>query len=69
MVVLDHGNGIETRFHHLGSVAVTPGQKISSGDVIGTVGTTGKTTGPHVHFEIRDNGEPLDPAHYLGEKP
>ncbi|MBK9259064.1 MAG: peptidoglycan DD-metalloendopeptidase family protein [Polyangiaceae bacterium] len=64
-VVLDHGNGLETRFHHLGDVAVTPGQTIAKGDKIGTVGSTGKSTGPHVHFEVRDQGEPIDPSGYV----
>jgi murein DD-endopeptidase MepM/ murein hydrolase activator NlpD len=65
VVVLDHGNGIESRFHHLGDIAVKPGQRIAKGDTIGTVGSTGKSTGPHVHFEVRDNGEPIDPSGYV----
>ena len=63
-VVIDHGNGLETRFHHLGEMNVTPGQTIAKGDKIGTVGSTGKSTGPHVHFEVRDFGEPIDPTRY-----
>jgi murein DD-endopeptidase MepM/ murein hydrolase activator NlpD/beta-lactamase regulating signal transducer with metallopeptidase domain len=63
-VVIDHGNGLETRFHHLGEMSVAPGQTITKGDKIGTVGSTGKSTGPHVHFEVRDFGEPIDPTRY-----
>lgn len=63
-IVIDHGNGLETRFHHLGEMTVQVGQTIAKGDKIGTVGSTGKSTGPHVHFEVRDFGEPIDPTHY-----
>jgi murein DD-endopeptidase MepM/ murein hydrolase activator NlpD len=63
-VVIDHGNGLETRYHHLGEMNVTPGQTITKGDKIGTVGSTGKSTGPHVHFEVRDLGEPIDPTRF-----
>lgn len=64
-VVIDHGNGLESRFHHLGELNVTPGQTLAKGDKIGTVGSTGKSTGPHVHFEVRDFGEPIDPTQYV----
>lgn len=69
-VVIDHGNGLETRFHHLGELHVQAGQTITKGDKIGTVGSTGKSTGPHVHFEVRDFGEVIDPTRYvkIGEK-
>jgi murein DD-endopeptidase MepM/ murein hydrolase activator NlpD/beta-lactamase regulating signal transducer with metallopeptidase domain len=63
-VVIDHGNGLESRFHHLGEMNVQAGQTIAKGDKIGTVGSTGKSTGPHVHFEVRDFGEPIDPTRY-----
>jgi murein DD-endopeptidase MepM/ murein hydrolase activator NlpD/beta-lactamase regulating signal transducer with metallopeptidase domain len=69
VVVVDHGNGIETRFEHLGALLVTPGQTIARGAVLGAVGATGRVTGPHVHFEVRDNGEAVDPADYLGASP
>ncbi|HRI66988.1 MAG TPA: peptidoglycan DD-metalloendopeptidase family protein [Polyangium sp.] len=68
-VVIDHGNGLETRFHHLGEMNVAPGQSIAKGDKIGTVGSTGKSTGPHVHFEVRDFGEPIDPTGYVKTNP
>ena len=61
IVVVDHGKGLETRYHHLGSLQVTPGQKVQAGAVLGTVGVSGKTTGPHLHFEVRDIGRPVDP--------
>jgi murein DD-endopeptidase MepM/ murein hydrolase activator NlpD len=64
-VVVRHGSGIETRYHHLGSAAVRPEQRLSQGDLLGTVGTSGKTTGPHVHFEVRDLGDPIDPRAFL----
>lgn len=64
-VVIDHGNGLETRFHHLGELNVQAGQTITKGDKIGTVGSTGKSTGPHVHFEVRDFGEIIDPTRYV----
>lgn len=64
-VVIDHGNGLESRFHHLGELNVAPGQTLAKGDKIGTVGSTGKSTGPHVHFEVRDFGEPIDPTQYV----
>jgi murein DD-endopeptidase MepM/ murein hydrolase activator NlpD len=65
VIVLEHGNGIETRYHHLGGMSVQPGQRIGRGEIIGTVGATGKVTGPHLHFEVRDHGAPIDPAPYL----
>jgi murein DD-endopeptidase MepM/ murein hydrolase activator NlpD len=65
VLVVRHRGGIETRYHHLGSVAVRVEQKIAKGDLVGTVGATGEVTGPHVHFEVRDLGEAIDPAPFL----
>lgn len=62
VVVLRHRGGIETRYHHLGSVSVGPDQGLARGQAFATVGATGKVTGPHVHFEVRDLGQPLDPG-------
>jgi len=62
VVVVDHGNGLETRYAHLGTLAVTVGQKVARGDALGTVGATGKVTGPHLHFEVLRDGTPVDPA-------
>ncbi|NIN72072.1 MAG: peptidoglycan DD-metalloendopeptidase family protein [Gemmatimonadetes bacterium] len=67
VVVLDHGGGIKTFYSHLESLAVQEGQRVSQGDVLGTQGATGKTTGPHLHFEVWVNGEYVDPALYVGE--
>jgi murein DD-endopeptidase MepM/ murein hydrolase activator NlpD len=65
LVVLDHGNGIATAYAHQSSIAVSCGQDVSQGQVIGYVGSTGHSTGPHLHFEVRVNGEPVDPLGYL----
>ena len=64
-VILEHGRGFTTLYAHLSEWNVTVGQQVSRGDVIGRVGSTGLSTGPHVHYEVHVNGEPVDPAHYL----
>lgn len=61
-VMLDHGNGYYTLYGHMSSIAVSVGQVVSQGDTVGYVGSTGVSTGPHCHFEIRINGDPTDPA-------
>ena len=65
LVVLDHHNGIATAYAHQSRIAVTCGQDVGQGDVIGYVGCTGFCTGPHLHFEVRVNGTPVDPLGYL----
>jgi murein DD-endopeptidase MepM/ murein hydrolase activator NlpD len=65
-VVLDHGGNLATAYGHQSSIAVTCGQQVSQGDVIGYVGCTGHCFGPHLHFEVRVNGNPVDPLGYLG---
>ncbi len=65
VVVVRHRSGLETRYHHLDGVTVKAGDRVAQGDSIGTVGSTGVVTGPHVHFEVRDLGDPVDPAPYL----
>jgi murein DD-endopeptidase MepM/ murein hydrolase activator NlpD len=65
MVEIDHGNGIATRFGHLSRILVKPGQKVPKGFVIGRAGSTGRSTGPHVHYEIRIGGKPIDPIRYI----
>lgn len=65
LVVIDHGGGWETYYAHLSSVKVKVGQRVSTGDLLGYMGTTGNSTGVHLHFEIRKNGKPYNPANYL----
>ena len=65
MVEIDHGHGITTRFGHLSKLLVKKGDRVSAGDVIGRAGTTGRSTGPHVHYEVRRNGQAVDPVHFL----
>jgi murein DD-endopeptidase MepM/ murein hydrolase activator NlpD len=64
-VMVDHGHGITTRYGHLASFAVTPGQVIHRGDTIGYVGLSGRSTGPHLHYEVRINDTPVNPYKYL----
>lgn len=61
LVILDHGDGVSTLYGHLSRIRVTTGQTVSRRQVIGYVGSTGYSTGPHLHFEIRRNGRPVDP--------
>jgi murein DD-endopeptidase MepM/ murein hydrolase activator NlpD len=65
-VVLDHGGNLATAYGHQSRIAVTCGQQVNQGDVIGYVGCTGHCTGPHLHFEVRVDGNPVDPMGYLG---
>lgn len=61
VVIIDHADGLETFHAHLGTLAVVPGQYVVAGQGLGTVGTTGRVTGPHLHFEVRKDGQPIDP--------
>jgi murein DD-endopeptidase MepM/ murein hydrolase activator NlpD len=65
LVVVDHGNGISTAYGHNTSVTVGVGQSVAQGQLIAYSGSTGHSTGPHVHFEVRINGSPVDPMGYL----
>lgn len=64
-IVINHGNGMQTWYQHLSSMNVTVGQTVARGQVIGNVGTTGISTGPHLHFEVHVNGVPVNPLNYL----
>lgn len=64
-VIIDHGNGYKTLYGHMSSVAAYTGQQVSQGEVIGYVGSTGNSTGPHLHFEIRVNDVQTDPLGYV----
>jgi murein DD-endopeptidase MepM/ murein hydrolase activator NlpD len=65
MVDIDHGNGLISRYAHLSKRLVKNGDVVLSGGTIGAVGTTGRSTGPHLHFEVRQNGAPLNPVRFL----
>ena len=65
-VVIDHGGGMATLYAHQSSIAVSVGEVVTRGEVIGYVGCTGSCTGPHLHFEVRLSGVPVDPMQYLG---
>lgn len=64
-LVISHGFGMTTRYSHLNKVLVKTGQKVKRGEKIAEVGTTGKTTGPHLHYEVRLNGIPVNPMRYI----
>jgi murein DD-endopeptidase MepM/ murein hydrolase activator NlpD len=64
-VVVQHPGGFETRYAHLGKVLVSAGDSLQTGQVLGTVGSTGRSTGPHLHFEVSRNGERIDPEALL----
>jgi murein DD-endopeptidase MepM/ murein hydrolase activator NlpD len=65
LVEIDHGNGLASRYGHLSAIDVNEGQMVEAGEPIGRIGTTGRSTGPHLHYEIRIAGEPVDPLRYL----
>lgn len=64
-IIIDHGNGFQTLYAHLSSLGVTPGQSIAQGQQIGVLGSTGRSSGPHLHFEVRSGGAQLNPLNFL----
>jgi murein DD-endopeptidase MepM/ murein hydrolase activator NlpD len=65
MVEIDHGNGLVTRYGHLSEVLVAEGQQVTAAAILGRIGSTGRSTGPHLHYEVRVDGEPVDPERFL----
>jgi murein DD-endopeptidase MepM/ murein hydrolase activator NlpD len=65
MILISHGNGYSTVYAHLSKQLVKAGDQVKKGDLIGKMGSTGRSTGPHLHFEIRENGTPIDPQKIL----
>ena len=65
MVEVDHGNGLVTRYGHLSEVLVAEGQEVTAGALLGRLGSTGRSTGPHLHYEVRIDGEPVNPERFL----
>ena len=65
MVEIDHGNGLVTRYGHLSEILVEEGQEVKAEALLGRLGSTGRSTGPHLHYEVRVDGEPVDPERFL----
>jgi len=65
VVIISHGNGFETYYGHLSKISVKQGQKVAAGDIIGKIGSTGRSTGPHLHYEVHQNGKIVNPKSYL----
>jgi len=69
LVTIDHGAGLTTRYAHLSKIEVRPGEQVARGQRIGAVGSTGRSTGPHLHYEVRVGDEPVNPRAYLPIRP
>jgi murein DD-endopeptidase MepM/ murein hydrolase activator NlpD len=65
LIQIDHGDGISTCYGHLSKIMVAPGHKVQRGEIIGLVGSTGYSTGPHLHYEVHTNGRAVDPSNYI----
>ena len=68
-VYLSHGYGVSTRYGHLSQISVTPGQRVEEGETLGLVGSTGRSTGYHLHYEVREDGRPVNPIYFLLDWP
>ena len=69
MVEIDHGNGLTTRYGHMSRIEVEVGDTITRGQLIGLIGSTGRSTGPHLHYELRLDDRPVNPRHFLPPEP
>jgi murein DD-endopeptidase MepM/ murein hydrolase activator NlpD len=65
MVEIDHGDGFTTRYAHLSKVLVNVGDTVDVGDIVGKIGSSGRSTGPHLHYEVRRDGDAIDPVRML----
>ena len=65
LVIVDHGGGVQTYYAHLSKILVHSGQQVHRGDLVGAVGSSGRTTAPHLHYEVRMGGSPRNPYRYL----
>ncbi len=68
VVYIDHGNGIQTRYAHMSGIAAGEGERVRKGDVVGYVGSTGNSTGNHLHYEVRVDGVPMNPSSFMHEE-
>lgn len=64
-MIVDYGNGVQALYGHLSKIAVKPGTMVKAGQLVGFIGSTGRSTGPHLHFEIRKDGKPIDPEKFI----
>ena len=69
MVEIDHGYGLTTRYGHMSKIEATAGETVTRGQLIGYVGSTGRSTGPHLHYELRLNDKSINPRHFLPSEP
>jgi len=69
MIEIDHGKGLTTRYGHLSKIEVNEGDTVTRGELIGLIGSTGRSTGPHLHFELRLKDKPVNPRHFLPQEP